>query len=218
MAKVNGVLGEFDTSELGFTLMHEHILVCSWAMRQAFPKWIDRDWLVEHAVAELISVKERGVRSLVDLTPINLGRDIHLIHEVADKAGVQIIAATGFYWTEEPWMIGWDADQLVEFLLKDVEHGIQGTDIRPGVIKCATDEPGVTMHNYKLLQATARLHRATNLPISTHTHVHSRTGLKQQDVFEEEGVDLKRVVIGHCGDTEDIELLEEILRRGSLMH
>ncbi len=61
----------------------------------------------------------------------------------------------------------------------------------------------------------ARLHRATGVPISTHTSVAHRTGPPQQDVFEEEGVDLSRVVIGHCGDSTDLEYLESILGRGS---
>ncbi|GIW41787.1 MAG: phosphotriesterase [Candidatus Binatia bacterium] len=217
MAKVNGVLGPIDTADLGFTLMHEHVLVANWSMRMAFPDWIDREAHVERAVREVRSAKERGVRTIVDLTPINLGRDIHVIREVAEKAEMQIIAATGFYWTEEPFFLGWDADRLVEILVRDITHGIQGTDAKAGIIKCATDEPGVTPTNRKLLQVAARLHRATGVPISTHTHVQSLTGLAQQDVFEEEGVDLRRVVIGHCGDTEDLDLLERILRRGSFV-
>jgi phosphotriesterase-related protein len=217
MAMVNGVLGPLDSSELGFTLMHEHILVANWAMRQAFATWLDRDAQVAHAVEEARAAKARGVRTLVDLTPINLGRDIDVIREVAEKAEVQVIAATGFYWTEEPWLAGWEADRLVEFLVRDITHGIQGTNARAGIIKAATDRLGVTELNRKLLQVAARLHRATGVPISTHTDVHTHTGLAQQDVFAEEGVDLRRVVIGHCGDTEDVGHLEQILRRGSFI-
>ncbi len=217
MAKISSVLGEIDTSELGFTLMHEHILVLSWSMRQSFPDWFDRAAHIEHAVKEALAAKERGVKTIVDLTTINLGRDIEIIREVAEKAEMQIIAATGFYWTEEPWFQGWEADNLAEFLMKDITKGIQGTGVKPGIIKAATDHLGVTPVNRKLLEASARLHRATGLPLSTHTDVHTRTGLAQQDVFEEEGVDLTRVIIGHCGDTEDIDHLEEILKRGSFI-
>ena len=215
MATISGVLGPIETDELGFTLMHEHILVANPAMRQAFDRWVDRDALVETATRELRSAKERGVCSIVDLTPINLGRDIHVIHEVAERAEMNVIAATGFYWIEEPWMEGWETDRLVEILLPDITDGIQGTSIRAGILKCATDRNGVTELNKKTLQVAARLHRATGVPISTHTSVAHRTGLAQQDVFEEEGVDLSRVVIGHCGDTTDLEYLEAIMARGS---
>jgi phosphotriesterase-related protein len=215
MATIQGVLGPIDTADLGFTLMHEHVMVATPAMRQAFPDWVDRDAVVAHATAELRAAMARGVRTMVDLTPINLGRDITVIRDVAERTGAQIVAATGFYWTEEPWLQGWEVDRLVERLLRDVTHGIQGTAVRAGIVKAATDRLGVTDVNRKLLQVAARLHRATGLPISTHTDVHHRTGLAQQEVFAEEGVDLRRVVIGHCGDTDDVEHLEEILRRGS---
>jgi len=215
MSTVNGVLGPIDTADLGFTLMHEHILVVNWSMRQAFASWLDRDAHVEHAVREVLSAKERGVDTIVDLTPINLGRDIHVIREVAEKAEMQVIAATGLYWTEEPSLEAWEVDRLVEQLLPDIEKGIQGTDSRAGIIKCATDRLGVTPYNEKVLRLAARLHRATGVPISTHTSVQHHTGPSQQDVFEDEGVDLSRVVIGHCGDTQDLDYLERILARGS---
>jgi len=218
MAKVNGVCGPIDTAQLGFTLMHEHVLIANWSMRQAFgSRWLDRDAHVRFAVGEARAARERGVRTIVDLTPLNLGRDIDVIRQVAEQSEMQIIAATGFYWVEEPWLQGWEADRLVEFLVKDITDGIQGTPAKAGIIKAATDHLGVTDLNKKLLQVAARLHRATGVPISTHTDVHRHTGIAQQDVFESEGVDLSRVVIGHCGDTEDVEHLERILARGSFI-
>lgn len=218
MATINTVTGPIDNAQLGFTLMHEHILTGNWSMRHAFgERWIDRAALVDHAVAEAKSAKERGVATLVDLTPVNLGRDISIIREVAEKAEVQIIAATGLYWIEEPWLQGWEVDRLVEFFVRDITDGIEGTSSKAAIIKAATDHLGVTDLNRKTLQLAARLHRATGVPISTHTNVQHRTGLLQQDVFAEEGVDLTRVVIGHSGDTEDIEYLEQILKRGSFI-
>jgi phosphotriesterase-related protein len=217
MTKINGVLGPIDCEDLGFTLMHEHILVANWAMRQAFPSWYDREARVADAVAEVAAARNRGVRTLVDLTPINLGRDIHVIREVAEKAEMQVIAATGFYWIEEPWMAGWEVDRLVDLLVGDIEKGIQGTDAKAGIIKCATDHPGGTELNRKLLTVAARAHRATGIPISTHTSVAHKNGLVQLEVFGDEGVDLSRVVIGHCGDTEDVAHLVELLEGENLI-
>lgn len=215
MATIQGVQGPLDTAELGFTLMHEHVLVASWAMRRCFPDYLDEEALVRHAAEALGAAVGRGVRSLVDLTPINLGRDIGLIRRVAEATGVQIVAATGFYWTEEPWMGAWEVETLASYLIRDIEEGIEGSASKAGIIKCATDRPGVTALNEKLLQVAAHAHRRTGVPISTHTSVENRSGLAQQDVFERAGVDLSRVVIGHCGDTEDLAYLEAILRRGS---
>jgi phosphotriesterase-related protein len=217
MTQINSVLGTVDTTELGFTLMHEHILFATCAMVHAFDDWIDRDAVVDAAVRELQAAKQRGVNAIVDATPINGGRDIHVIREVAARAEVHIIAATGLYWFDEPWLAGWEVDRIAEFMIRDVEGGIQGTDSRAGIIKAATDQPGVTPLNRKGLQIAARVHLATGVPIITHTSAARRTGLAQQDVFEEEGVDLGRVVIGHCGDTDDVAYLEEILERGSFI-
>jgi len=214
MATINGVLGPIDTTELGFTLMHEHILIANWSMRVAFDDWVDIDAHIEFATGELKSARERGVRSIVDLTGVNMGRDIHVIREVARRSGVNVVAATGLYWNEEPWMVGWSADQLVDWLIRDITDGIQGTDVKAGIIKCATDHLGVTPLNEKLLQVAARLHRRSGVPMSTHTSCENRTGLAQLEVFEKEGVDLSRIVIGHCGDTEDLDYLEAILASG----
>lgn len=215
MPSVQTVTGPIDSADLGFTLMHEHVLIADWSMRQAFPDYVEIDSFLEGAVSELEAVRARGVRTMVDLTPINLGRDIHVIRAAAERSGMQIIAATGFYFTEEPRLEWWQHDQLLDYLLRDIQQGIQGTEVRAGIIKCATDRLGVTDLNRKLLEVAARAHRRTGVPISTHSSAHHENGLDQQDVFEAEGVDLSRIVIGHCGDTQDIGYLEKILRRGS---
>jgi phosphotriesterase-related protein len=217
MPTVPGVLGPIDTADLGFTLMHEHIMIANWSMRQAFADWVDTEDVIEYASGELAKAKEVGVRTVVDLTPINIGRDIHVIRETAERAGVNVIAATGLYYTEEPWLESWPAEKLVEWLIRDLRDGIQGTNVRAGMVKCATHHAGVTPVNRKLLDVAAQLHRETGVPISTHTDVNNRSGLAQQDVFEEAGVDLSRVVIGHCGDSQDVEYLGAILERGSFI-
>ena len=216
MATIQGVLGPIDTAELGFTLMHEHILIANWAMRQGYRDYVDVRRVVEEASAALAKARERGVRTIVDLTTID-SRDVFVIREVAERSGMQIVAPTGWYWHEEPWMEAWDHETLVRYLVRDVTQGIQGTGVRAGIIKCATDRPGVTALNKKLLEVSARAHRRTGVPISTHTSAAHRVGIDQQEVFAAEGVDLSRVVIGHCGDSTDIAYLEAILARGSFI-
>jgi phosphotriesterase-related protein len=183
-------------------------------MRLAFPGWIDRETIIANTVKELQMAKDHGVHTVVEVTPINLGRDIRLIREVAERAGVQVIVSTGYYFTEDPFYTFWSTDRLVETLLPEITHGIQGTDIRAGIIKCGTGELGVTETNRKLLEVASRLHRATGLPITTHTVPSHRNGLDQLDVFEGENVDLSRVVIGHCDAVFDLKYLEALMNRG----
>ena len=215
MSQVNGVLGPIEADDLGFTLMHEHIMICNWSMRQSFDDWVDIEEVTRNASQEITGAQSLGVGTIVDLTPINLGRDVHVLREVAERAEAQIVAATGLYYHHEPWVVGWEVDRLVEWLLRDIEKGIQGTQAKAGIIKAATGEEGVTDDNRHMLQVAARLQKAGGVPISTHTTPANQSGLAQQDVFEEEGVELERVVIGHCGDSDNLDYLEKILNRGS---
>tara|TARA_B100000315_G_scaffold259141_2_gene313816 strand:+ start:2816 stop:3709 length:894 start_codon:yes stop_codon:yes gene_type:complete len=195
--------------------MHEHIFNANPAMRHAFAAWAEQESGVSNAVRMVQAAADLGVRTIVDATPINLGRDVHVLREVSEKTGVNIIACTGLYYNHEPWMTGWRIESLVDVLLGDIEAGIQGTTSKAAIIKCASDVAGVTEENEKLLRITAQLHRATGVPITTHTSVENKVGLAQQDIFEDEGVDLSHVIIGHSGDSVDLEYLEALLQRGS---
>jgi phosphotriesterase-related protein len=208
--------GEVDSSDLGFTLMHEHVFLIDPAMRHALPGWVDVEEAVKLAVIQAEAAKAKGVTTLVDLTPIHLGRDVEIIRRVAEASGLNIVVSTGFYTVEGPWMLTWQPDRLVEYLLPEITEGIQGTGIRAGMIKCATDH-SMSPVNEVLLRTAARLHRRTGVPISTHSDVWAGTGKTQQEVFAEEGVDLSRVVIGHCGDSADLEYLRNIMDRGSFL-
>jgi phosphotriesterase-related protein len=104
---------------------------------------------------------------------------------------------------------------MTDMFVKDIQEGIADTGVKAAILKCATDEPGVTPGVERVLRAVAVAHRRTGVPISTHTHAHTRRGLDQQRIFSEEGVDLSRVVIGHSGDTTEIAYLEELIGAGS---
>ena len=95
MATINSVLGPLDTGNLGFTLSHEHILTTSAGIQQVFPELIQRDRLVERAVETFIKIKSQGVDTIVDVSTLDLGRDIRLIEEVSKRSGVNVICATG---------------------------------------------------------------------------------------------------------------------------
>jgi phosphotriesterase-related protein len=215
MTKINSVLGSLDTSELGPTLMHEHILAVNWAMRQCIAGWFDKEAFIKEASEQLLLAKKAGIKTIVDPTTISLGRDVNLLREVAEKTEMQIIVATGCYWTDDLSFLYWETDRIVDALLQDIEKGIQGTTIKAGIIKCATDKAGVTPQNRKQLKVAARLHKLTGLPITTHTHAAEKNGIDQQALFREEGVDPSRVIIGHTGDTEDLEYIETLISAGS---
>jgi len=217
MPEVQTVTGPADTAQLGFTLMHEHVFVLSEGVCQTFPHLWDGERRVADAIAQLKDAKAHGVSTIVDLTVLGLGRDVARVREIARAAGIQVIVATGLYtYDEVPHFFQYRGiDVLADCFVRDIEQGIQGTEIRAAILKCATDEPGLTAGVEKTLRAVARAHRRTGVPISTHTHVATKRGLDQQRIFREEGIDLGRVVIGHSGDSEDLEYLQELMDAGS---
>jgi phosphotriesterase-related protein len=227
MPKISTVKGPVDTNHLGSTLMHEHIFVLSPELMQNFPEpWGDEDKRVADAVARLNELKSHGIDTIVDLTVIGLGRYVPRIQRIAEQTDLNIVVATGVYTYNEvpmyfhyqgPGTILGGPELMTTMFVKDIEEGIADTGVKAAILKCATDEPGMTPGVERVLRAVAQAHRQTGVPITTHTHAHTRRGLEQQRVFKEEGVDLSRVVIGHSGDTTDIDYLEELIDNGSYL-
>jgi phosphotriesterase-related protein len=222
---LNTARGAIDTADLGVTLMHEHVFILSPDITNNYPEvWGDEAEREAEAIARLNELKSRGVDSIVDLTVIGMGRYIPRIARVAAATDINIVVATGvytyndvpmyFHFTGPGGALG-DAEPMVDMFVRDIEQGIADTSVKAGILKCATDEPGVTPGVERVLRAVAKAHRRTGVPISTHTHAATRRGLEQQRIFTEEGVDLSRVVIGHSGDTTDLDYLEELIGNGS---
>ena len=162
----------------------------------------------------MTEAREGGVKTIVDLSTMDLGRDIRFIAEMARRTGVQIIAATGI-WRDIPralWMRG--PDEIAALFVREIDVGIQGTGIKAGIIKVANDMGGVTREGEIILRAAARAAKQTGVRISTHTFAPERVGEQQVAIFEDEGFDLNRVYIGHSNDTTDLDYLLGLVRRG----
>jgi phosphotriesterase-related protein len=222
---LNTARGAIDTTDLGVTLMHEHVFMMTTEIVQNYPEgWGDGTKREADAIARLNELKSRGVDTIVDLTVIGLGRYLPRIARIAAATELNIVVATGLYTFNDlpmhfhyfgPGTTFGGHEIMAEMFVRDIEHGIADTGIKASILKCATDKPGVTPGVERVLRAVAAAHRQTGVPISTHTHAASRRGLEQQAIFAEEGVDLSRVVIGHSGDSTDIGYLEELIAAGS---
>jgi phosphotriesterase-related protein len=148
------------------------------------------------------------------------------VARVAARSEVTILVATGAYVLGElplyfrfrgPGTPLGGPETLTGLFVRDIEDGIGDTGVRAAVLKCCTDEAGLTRDVERVLRAVAQAHRATGVPISTHTHAGLRRGLDQQRVFAAEGVDLSRVIIGHSGDTTDHDYLCALADAGSYL-
>jgi phosphotriesterase-related protein len=226
-SEVETIRGAIPTSDLGVTLMHEHVFVLSPEIMANHPEgWGDEKDREDAAVEKLNALKAIGVDSIVDPTVIGIGRYIPRIQRVAARTDLQIVVATGLYtYNDVPMYFHFPgpgtalggAETMTELFVRDITEGIADTGVKAAILKCATDAHGLTPGVERVLRAVAAAHRATGVPITTHTHAHSRRGLDQQRIFAEEGVDLSRVIIGHSGDTKDIAYLEELIAAGSYL-
>lgn len=216
--------GPVDAGDLGWTLTHEHLFVRSPDLDADYPhpEW-DRQQAIETAVAGLEDLYELGVRTVVDLTVPGLGRDVPLVAEVAARVRVNIVAATGwyadevlppFFRTHGPGRLVGGPDKLAEYFLKDVTEGIGDTGVRAGVLKVVTDEPGITPDIARVMTAAATVHGATGVPVNTHSNPHLRNGLDQARFLLERGVAADHLVIGHSGDSDDLDYLQQLLDLG----
>ena len=157
---------------------------------------------------------DEGLRTIVDVSTIDLGRDVAMMEEVSRKSGVNIVAATGNHLAVPRPFGDVSPDVIAPLYVKEIEEGIEGTGIKAGIIKVASDRGGVTQPQEVVLRAAARAHNRTGTPISTHTWSPDRVGDQQVRILEEEGVDLNRVYIGHSNDDFDMDYLLGLLDKG----
>jgi phosphotriesterase-related protein len=135
---VQTVLGPLDESRLGFTLPHEHIADPPYYLDKWPKAWGGRAGFVARAVEKLKRVRAAGISTIVDLTPYDVGRDIRFLEEVSRKSGLNLVACTGqrfFPPTTEVTMPSRTVAGLAGYFVKEIEQGIDGTDIKAGVIK-----------------------------------------------------------------------------------
>ena len=227
MSQVNTVRGPIPAESLGRTLMHEHIFVLSPEIEKTVAEW-DEASEQARAVTKLRELKERGIDTLVDLTVVGLGRSIPRIVTIAAQVPeINVVVATGVYTYNEvpmyfhfrgPGTILGGPEPMVDLFVREIRDGIGDSGVRAGILKCATDRPGITPGVERVLRAVAQAHRITGVAITTHTPTPPQPwGLEQQRIFSEEGVDLTRVVVGHSGGTVDTDYHLELIDNGSYL-
>ncbi|MGQ7787127.1 phosphotriesterase family protein [Nesterenkonia sp. K-15-9-6] len=224
---VETVTGAVPGEQLGTTLVHEHLFVGDPQLARDLPhpEW-EESTAVDEAVDLLTRLAALGVDSIVDLTVPGLGRDVRLIQEVARRAPVRVLAATGWYTMDAlppffhlngPGRTVDGPDPLVELFRRDVTDGIAGTGVRAAIIKVASGARGLTEDVARVFAAAATVHRATGVPIITHSDPATRSGIEQQRLLRDLDVSMDSVVIGHAGDCPDGARLRRLAQAGSFL-
>jgi len=216
--RVMTVSGPIPPDRVGFTLPHEHTGIYLWHVPDRWDYWeLTPDELP--LAEELADFRRRGGSTLVDMTLPGVGRDPERLRRLAARSGVQIVMACGWYrgayYPAEARIDRRSVDDLAAELGTEFEDGVAGSGVHPGIIgEIGTDKPWISALEERVHRAAARAALATGMAISTHA-VMSPVGMAQLRLFEEEGVDPARVVIGHADSYAVLDHYLAILDRGA---
>ncbi|GAA3709174.1 phosphotriesterase family protein [Gordonia hankookensis] len=226
MSIVNTVTGPVDSAELGNVLVHEHVFVLGEEYRQNYQDDWDEDGKISDAVRDLRELKSLGIDTILDPTVLGLGRYIPRIQRIAEQIDLKIVVATGLYtYNDIPFQFHYTgpgllfdvSEPLVTFFTKDLTEGIADTGVKASFLKCAIEEQGLTPGVERVMRAVGQTSAQTGAPITVHTNPHTQSGLVAQQVLSEEGADLSKVVIGHSGDSTDLDYLMKLADAGSIL-
>lgn len=226
MAEVQTLRGPIDSADLGRVLIHEHVFLMDMEYTYNYRPDFFADETIAEAAARLNALKASGIDTIIDLTVLGLGRHVPSLARLAPLTDLNVIISTGVYTFDAvpgpfafhgPGLLLDAPEPMVDLFVRDITQGVAGTTIRAGQLKCAIDSLGLRPGVERVMRAVARANVLTGCPITVHTAPQERTGLIVQQVLSEEGVNLEDVIIGHCGDTHDIDYLMQLADRGSLL-
>ncbi|MGG3683797.1 phosphotriesterase family protein [Aeribacillus composti] len=197
----------------GITYMHEHTTIDLSEVKNNEDCRLD---VFPETVKEFKKLYEKGVRNIIDVTNIGMGRSITYVQKVSEESGINIIFATGFYQDSfYPIQVFRETkEKLAERMIKEIVEGIKGTDAKAEIIgEIGTSCNKWTEAEKKVFEAVVIAHKETKKPISTHTSI-GTLGHEQVEFFKKHEVDLNRVVIGHVDLTGDADYVLKMLREG----
>ncbi|BCJ86353.1 phosphotriesterase family protein [Effusibacillus dendaii] len=219
---VNTVTGPVAAEDLGKTLMHEHFIF-------GYPGFqgdttlgpYDRNAYLQIGIEVAERAKAHGVKTVVDPTPNECGRDPELLREISERTGVQIVCATGYYYEGESATayfkfrsaMGNVEDEIYEMYMKEITEGIGNTGIKAGIIKLASSKDQITPYEQMFFRAAARVQKETGITILTHTQ-EGTMGPQQAELLVSNGADPTRVMIGHMDGNTNVSYHLQTLQYG----
>ena len=191
------VTGPVHPDDLGIVLPHEHVFIDLVREYRGSGLLNDEDLACE----ELRLLRTAGGGTLVDLTQDEIGRDPAALRRVSEATGVTIVMGCGHYrdpYLDRGWFDRMSVDAIADELVRDITEGVRGTGVRAGIIgEIGSDRGYIAATEERSFRAAARAHRRTGLTISTHA-ARWPVGLAQLALLAEEGVDPRRVIVGHA--------------------
>jgi 5-phospho-D-xylono-1,4-lactonase len=210
-ASIMTVLGPIAAEQFGPTDAHEHLFLSTPAQPGEHLDDLDR------ALTEVREGAATGLAAIVELTPIGLGRRPELLRGVSQATGVHIVAATGFHrdahYPADHWAHDASPEALVERMLADLRDGMDGTDIRAGVIKAGASLDQITDPEHRRLLAAAEAARRTGIQVVVHTEA-GTCGPQVVELLLGAGLPAHRLTLAHMDRNPDPALHAEICSAG----
>ena len=207
-----GVWGLIKKEDMGFTLPHEHLFTYVVNQEGDYKYWVTD---IEKIILECNEVKERGVKTICDLTAYGMGRSGLALRAISKETGLNIICATGFYTDEfiSNQIRCMSDGQIEELILRECEKGIDYTDVRPGILKMAISKNEITEMERRVGKVLCSVQRKTGMPLYCHL---SDGGMGKEclAMFIEEGCIPEKTMIGHIDLTWDTSLMKEVCEKG----
>lgn len=227
--------GDIEPGKLGFTYSHEHI-VCRppyWVEQEADDLLLDDK---EKSKLDVLDFKNLGGQTIVDATAVDYGRDVDAVRQIAEETGVKIIGTAGFnksflwnaripdgvkdvlgnFSTYHEWIETKTINELADFVIREIEEGLQGTDVRGGQVKFGTGYNRITPLEEKTLRAVARAYHETKAPMHSHTEA-GTMGLEQIELLKSEGVNLEHISFGHMDRNPDPFYHQKVAETGAFL-
>ncbi|MBQ0035405.1 MAG: phosphotriesterase-related protein [Firmicutes bacterium] len=209
---IRSVYGDIKKEDLGVTMCHEHFIVDLSIVRKDDESKIET---IEEVVPEIKKMMDLGAQSAIEVTTNDMYRDVKKLKEISEITKLNIVAATGFYLSEyhPDWLTNATAEEIADVMVKDLTEGIDGTDIKAGVIgEIASSKDSFVGQEKKVLIASAIAHTKTGAAVTTHTG--KFTAIETIETLINNGVTPDKIVIGHQDLIDDTDYHLNILKYG----
>lgn len=197
----------------GLTLAHEHTTIDLSSIKN------DDDCNLnskEETIKEFKKLYNSGIKNILDMTNIGIGRNIEYVEDVRENTGLNIVYGTGFY--KEPFLPDYVAtknvDELSKIIVDELINGIDGTNIKAGFIgEIGSSKDIMTDLELKVFEASIKAAKETGAVISTHTTL-GTYAMEQLDLFKKHNMDLDKIIIGHMDISGNLDIIIKLISEG----
>lgn len=212
---VNTVLGPVATKDLGITYIHEHLYVKPNELPRYYPYTLDN---IEKSIEEARAFRSAGGKTMVEMSPLNFGRNTEVLRIIAREADINVVCITGLHKQEHmpKWFDELDDAAVNHVLIDEIEDGIGYSHVKPGAIKIGTSLNEITPSEHRSIRLCGAVARDFDLPMITHCDK-GTMGLEQIGLLGEVGVRPERICLSHVDLTLDVDYLKRICETGAFI-